>query len=594
MQRSKWAIVVLVMILGMATLYGQETIVGETIIEWADQSSNEDGFRIEYRIGADGVWTTLTTVDANVTEYGPFSLPVDTYYFRVCAFNTYGDSEYSNLLSLVFQDPAPETPSMIGISRQGDDILLEWSAVTNATSYKIYRGTRPDFTANASSLIASNVQDADASKTGIQWIDENSAVNNINVNYFYLVSAVINSTEGSCGDYMGEFEYSLITTAKTNFNEIAIPVALAGVTNAQELMAALPNCNSIAKWHAGYQTYLQYVPGIQSTNFEVVAGEPYYVHVTQSSIALLTGQPVQKNFDLITTPKTDFNEIVLPFSKSNIATAEELMNDIPNCNSVAYWHAGYQTYMQYVPGITSTNFSVKPGYPYYVNVTGNVSWPYGAAKTVIVNTIASAEVQESSHAPHIVWGNMDFAGRSIDPSEIKMKAYVRTRPDDILTEASIGSGVEDNTWMIQVSGFNSPWKAGEEVVVELTHDVYGVLGETTVELTYAPADQSGSLDNPGNESIPVTFALDQNYPNPFNPSTVIPYRLSQETHVKITVYNVIGQEVVRLVDGVQGLGYHEITWNGTDRYGQKVSSNMYVVSMEAADFRQSRKVIFNQ
>ena len=594
MQRSKWAIVVLVMILGMATLYGQETIVGETIIEWADQSSNEDGFRIEYRIGADGVWTTLTTVDANVTEYGPFSLPVDTYYFRVCAFNTYGDSEYSNLLSLVFQDPAPETPSMIGISRQGDDILLEWSAVTNATSYKIYRGTRPDFTANASSLIASNVQDADASKTGIQWIDENSAVNNINVNYFYLVSAVINSTEGSCGDYMGEFEYSLITTAKTNFNEIAIPVALAGVTNAQELMAALPNCNSIAKWHAGYQTYLQYVPGIQSTNFEVVAGEPYYVHVTQSSIALLTGQPVQKNFDLITTPKTDFNEIVLPFSKSNIATAEELMNDIPNCNSVAYWHAGYQTYMQYVPGITSTNFSVKPGYPYYVNVTGNVSWPYGAAKTVIANTIASAEVQESSHAPHIVWGNMDFAGRSIDPSEIKMKAYVRTRPDDILTEASIGSGVEDNTWMIQISGFNSPWKAGEEVVVELTHDVYGVLGETTVELTYAPADQSGSLDNPGNESIPVTFALDQNYPNPFNPSTVIPYRLSQETHVKITVYNVIGQEVVRLVDGVQDFGYHEITWNGTDRYGQKVSSNMYVVSMEAADFRQSRKVIFNQ
>jgi titin len=70
--------------------------------------------------------------------------------------------------------------------------------------------------------------------------------------------------------------------------------------------------------------------------------------------------------------------------------------------------------------------------------------------------------------------------------------------------------------------------------------------------------------------LPTRFGLSQNYPNPFNPSTTINYQLPMASRVILTIYNILGQEVTKLVEGVQGAGYKSAVWNG-----QGVASGVY-------------------
>ena len=75
---------------------------------------------------------------------------------------------------------------------------------------------------------------------------------------------------------------------------------------------------------------------------------------------------------------------------------------------------------------------------------------------------------------------------------------------------------------------------------------------------------------------PNTYAMEQNYPNPFNPTTTIRYELPQSGHVELTVYNILGQEVRRLVDMQQDAGFHTIQWNGLNALQNRVSSGVYL------------------
>jgi len=83
----------------------------------------------------------------------------------------------------------------------------------------------------------------------------------------------------------------------------------------------------------------------------------------------------------------------------------------------------------------------------------------------------------------------------------------------------------------------------------------------------------------------------QNYPNPFNPTTQIRYGLPAQTSVKLTIHNVLGQEVATLVDGIQPAGYHVIRWNGTSATGAAVGSGVYFFRIQAGDFVEMKKMM---
>ena len=79
-------------------------------------------------------------------------------------------------------------------------------------------------------------------------------------------------------------------------------------------------------------------------------------------------------------------------------------------------------------------------------------------------------------------------------------------------------------------------------------------------------------------TLPVSFSICQNYPNPFNPSTRINYNIGNESKVKLTVYNYLGEKVCNLFDNIQSPGEHNVTWN-TDGF----ASGIYILRAEIYD-----------
>jgi len=84
--------------------------------------------------------------------------------------------------------------------------------------------------------------------------------------------------------------------------------------------------------------------------------------------------------------------------------------------------------------------------------------------------------------------------------------------------------------------------------------------------------------------LPQEFSLSQNYPNPFNPTTTINFALPFESRVTLTVFNVLGQRVAVLFDGIKSAGYHDVVLNGNN-----LASGMYIYTIEANSLDGSKK-----
>ena len=92
-------------------------------------------------------------------------------------------------------------------------------------------------------------------------------------------------------------------------------------------------------------------------------------------------------------------------------------------------------------------------------------------------------------------------------------------------------------------------------------------------------------------SLPEVFALHQNYPNPFNPTTTLRYDLPKEDHVIITIHDLMGRKIKSLVNSTQSPGYRSVRWNATNDFGDPVSAGMYIYTIQAGEFRQTRKMV---
>ena len=93
-------------------------------------------------------------------------------------------------------------------------------------------------------------------------------------------------------------------------------------------------------------------------------------------------------------------------------------------------------------------------------------------------------------------------------------------------------------------------------------------------------------------SIPNQFTLYQNYPNPFNPTTHISYDLTKSfNNVNLRIYNILGQEVVELVDEAQDAGSYEVVWDAVDAGGNKVSSGIYFYRLVTDNQTLARKMV---
>ena len=95
------------------------------------------------------------------------------------------------------------------------------------------------------------------------------------------------------------------------------------------------------------------------------------------------------------------------------------------------------------------------------------------------------------------------------------------------------------------------------------------------------------------ENLTVTdkFVLHQNEPNPFNPITFLRYDLPEDASVNITIYDMMGRIVKTLVNGSQTAGYKSVQWNATNNRNEPVSAGLYLYTIQAGKFRQTKKMV---
>jgi len=97
--------------------------------------------------------------------------------------------------------------------------------------------------------------------------------------------------------------------------------------------------------------------------------------------------------------------------------------------------------------------------------------------------------------------------------------------------------------------------------------------------------------NIAQDQIPTRYSLGEAYPNPFNPATTISYEIPNDEYVSIDIYNLMGGHIKSLVSMNQNPGYKTIEWNATNDYGQPVSAGMYIYTIQAGSFMDTKKMI---
>ena len=136
-----------------------------------------------------------------------------------------------------------------------------------------------------------------------------------------------------------------------------------------------------------------------------------------------------------------------------------------------------------------------------------------------------------------------------------------------------------------------------DLVIGAQSNVFGDdIFEHSSSLNYKIIDQiaplfAGYASQDKTSLSPNVFSLHQNYPNPFNPTTQIKYALPEDALVSISIYDVTGRIVKSLVNTSKDAGYHSLRWDATNNSGEAVSAGMYIYTIQAGQYRATKKMV---
>jgi len=143
------------------------------------------------------------------------------------------------------------------------------------------------------------------------------------------------------------------------------------------------------------------------------------------------------------------------------------------------------------------------------------------------------------------------------------------------------------------------WMNHGENVMALTYedmncDAAGSYDSTAYALVLGICEYIGlDLTQIQNEAYkPSGYSLLQNYPNPFNPVTKLRYDLPENSHVNITIYDMLGRAVKTMVNQHQNAGHRSIIWDGTNDYDNTVSTGIYLYQIQAGAYTRTKKMVF--
>lgn len=181
-----------------------------------------------------------------------------------------------------------------------------------------------------------------------------------------------------------------------------------------------------------------------------------------------------------------------------------------------------------------------------------------------------------------------------------LQATIKTIGWDDADTYPITFGVEglgDTPVTVNINGFTeytTVYLEGEAANAEgyLVLDGSNTLGHNDVWIDNLRFFDDVVLTDKEIENMPRTYALHNAYPNPFNPVTNINYEIPENAHVVLSVYNMMGQHVIDLVNEELEAGYYKQQWNGLNKMGTPVASGVYLYRMTTPNFTNTQKVLF--
>jgi len=152
----------------------------------------------------------------------------------------------------------------------------------------------------------------------------------------------------------------------------------------------------------------------------------------------------------------------------------------------------------------------------------------------------------------------------------------------ILSDAQTCAGISNEWEPCTPELFEST----DTLMFNLVNDTENMLPQLAPDGNYCPANV-GIGKNTKLSSFPILY----NYPNPFNPVTHLRYNLPEDALVNITIYDMMGRQVSTLVSSQQTAGFKSVVWNADNDKGTSVSAGLYLYTIEAGQYRQTKKMV---
>ena len=381
-----------------------------------------------------------------------------------------------------------------------------------------------------------------------------------------------------------------------------------GIVDARSIVARAKAVGDVPRTYVGSFQYglseLQ-VPGSVSTEGWNINHDKSVVGYYNSSdgrrhgfIARPTSQVEAEsysNFYTVTLAK-GLNMLSVPLAPPAPMNAKNLVA-MTGATAIIAFDAPSQRFIGWTPSAPNDGFSIEGGHGYIVNVPKTRNFAFvGAPWTDPTEEAAAAAPSAiSTEVPQDAWAFVisgHLAGKSaFDGYQVIVR--------NLRTNSVISASVEGGYFAAATADLTrrSVVQVGDTIELRVIGpNGNAELQTLSVKVTpdhLANAVLSVSLDSIGQ---PTQNLLLQNYPNPFNPETWIPYQLSEDTPVSISIYDTTGQLIRTLSLGFQSAGFynsreHAAYWDGRNALGERVASGIYFYQLTTPSFQQTRRLV---
>ena len=316
-------------------------------------------------------------------------------------------------------------------------------------------------------------------------------------------------------------------------------------------------------------------------------------------IAKLTSQVEAESYSntYTATLSKGLNMVSVPLAPIRPTTAKSLVA-LTGATTIITLDAASQQFVAWTPDAPNDGFPIEGGKGYIVNVPEARNFAFvGAPWTDPTDAAAAAPSAVSTET----WAFV-VSGRIGEPTPYEGKAMFdgyRVVVRNLRTDSVITASVQGDYFAAATADLErrSVVRVGD--VIELR--VIGTDGNVesrTVNFEVKPEHLANAVLSVRLDSIgqPTRNQLLQNYPNPFNPETWIPYQLSADSLVSVSIYDTTGQLVRTLSLGFQSAGFYNSRdraayWDGRNALGERVASGIYFYQLATPTFQQTRRLV---